>query len=347
VNKLPAVSGVTTRPYTDADAAAVADLINRTEVQHGADPGFTEGAVQAIVTTIAKDFERDTRMVFALGDADSADADSADADSADAGSATGADRHGTLIAFGAVSAPPPGGHRADTFGGVHPDWQGRGVGRALLTWQFERIGELRATRAPDEEWQVDAGGNVLDERGIRLFESFGMKPVRYFFDMVADPTAAPDVAVPDGLRVEEYTPELAERLYAAHMEAFSDHWGYQRRPYEEFRTLTVGSSDFRGDLTRIAFDGNEIAGYVLAYDGADNGHYIGQVGTRRPWRRRGLAGALVAQSMRAAAAAGRAKSALGVDADSPTGAVGVYERVGFEVHARFVAYHAPLPATTA
>jgi ribosomal protein S18 acetylase RimI-like enzyme len=48
--------------------------------------------------------------------------------------------------------------------------------------------------------------------------------------------------------------------------------------------------------------------------------------------------------MAAAAAAGKTKAALGVDADSPTGAVGVYERVGFAEHARFVAYRRPLRA---
>jgi mycothiol synthase len=77
-------------------------------------------------------------------------------------------------------------------------------------------------------------------------------------------------------------------------------------------------------------------------------HHIGQVGTRRPWRRRGLAGALVADTMAAAAVAGKTTATLGVDADSPTGAVGVYERVGFSVRSRFVSYHRPLlPEPTA
>lgn len=71
--------------------------------------------------------------------------------------------------------------------------------------------------------------------------------------------------------------------------------------------------------------------------------YIGQVGVRRPWRRRSVAAALLAEALAAAAAAGKATASLGVDADSPTGAVGVYERVGFATVTRWVTYSLSLP----
>jgi ribosomal protein S18 acetylase RimI-like enzyme len=99
------------------------------------------------------------------------------------------------------------------------------------------------------------------------------------------------------------------------------------------------SADFLPELSSIAFDGDEIAGYVLGYRDADPTRlYIGQVGARRPWRRRGLAAALLSQVLHSARAAGKDFASLGVDADSPTGAVGVYERVGFTVEARAVTY---------
>jgi ribosomal protein S18 acetylase RimI-like enzyme len=127
------------------------------------------------------------------------------------------------------------------------------------------------------------------------------------------------------------------------VEAFADHWGSQRRDYSDWVTLTVGSEGFLPDLSVVAFDGDEIAGYVLSYRDADPERvYIGQVGVRRPWRRRGVAAALLAQVLRDAAAAGFATASLGVDADSPTGAVAVYERVGFTVENRAVTYAAPL-----
>jgi ribosomal protein S18 acetylase RimI-like enzyme len=170
-----------------------------------------------------------------------------------------------------------------------------------------------------------------------------MTPVRYWFDMVAPTESAPAVALPDGLRSAPYRPAYEKDLYEAHMEAFADHWGFQRRGYEDWTTLTVRSETFLPELSALAFDGDEIAGYVLSYEDADPARlYIGHVGVRRPWRRRGLAGALLRRVLDSARAAGKDFASLGVDADSPTGAVGVYERVGFSVATRAVTYSRPL-----
>lgn len=58
------------------------------------------------------------------------------------------------------------------------------------------------------------------------------------------------------------------------------------------------------------------------------------IGVRRPWRRRGLASALIAASPRELKARGMSEAALGVDADSLTDALGIYERMRFQVTQR-------------
>ena len=183
---------------------------------------------------------------------------------------------------------------------------------------------------------MDTSTLTGDEKAGRFLARFGMKPVRYEFEMVADPSAARERPVPDGLTVVPYTPELAERVWAAHQEAFADHWNFPFRPYDNWIGLTVDSEPFRADVSRIALDGDEVAAYVLAY-GHDDSLYVGQVGTRRPWRGRRLASVLLGDVL--AAATEFAEAALIVDADSPTGAVGVYERAGFTVRMRFTIYH--------
>ena len=65
---------------------------------------------------------------------------------------------------------------------------------------------------------------------------------------------------------------------------------------------------------------------------------------RRPWRRRGLAAPLVARSLVLLRERGMTSAWLGVDADNPNGALGVYERAGFAVDQRSTAYRKPMDA---
>jgi len=305
-----------TRPYADADAPAIVELMNEREVSFGGDPYFTVSEIRVIADGWARDMATDSRLAFTPD--------------------------GRLVGVAVVAPPPDSGTYGDTFAGVRLDFQGRGTGRALLAWQFDRLRELRAELAPDAAWTINLGANVADDRSIRLFERFGLSPVRYFFEMLLPMSDLRPADMPSGFAVVPFGAELAEPLYEADDEAFSDHWGHERLPFDKWRTLTIDSELFRPELSRIALDGDQIAAYVLSYDDGVGSHYIGQVGTRRPWRRRGLAGALMSETIEAAAATGKTLAALGVDADNPTGALGVYERLGFAPRQRWVVYRAPL-----
>jgi GNAT superfamily N-acetyltransferase len=69
--------------------------------------------------------------------------------------------------------------------------------------------------------------------------------------------------------------------------------------------------------------------------------WLDSVFTRRPWRGRGLAHALVARSLTLLRERGMAEGILGVDAGNETGALGVYTDNGFVVSEKFTAYRRP------
>jgi ribosomal protein S18 acetylase RimI-like enzyme len=107
--------------------------------------------------------------------------------------------------------------------------------------------------------------------------------------------------------------------------------------------------NFDPSLFVVAWDGEEIAGAVLNLIDADENAALGRqrglldsVFVRRPWRRRGLAAALVGRSLALLRERGMTSAWLGVDADNPMGALGVYQRAGFTVHERSTAYHKPM-----
>ncbi len=84
--------------------------------------------------------------------------------------------------------------------------------------------------------------------------------------------------------------------------------------------------------------------FVFDADNARRGErtaHVGLLGTRPAWRRRGAAAWLLSASLQAFAAAGYETATLNVDAANPTGALGLYEGLGFEVSKRYVAYSKP------
>jgi ribosomal protein S18 acetylase RimI-like enzyme len=141
------------------------------------------------------------------------------------------------------------------------------------------------------------------------------------------------------------------RLFAADTEAFMDHWGGFDASEASFQQW-LRDPNFDPTLFVIAWDGDEIAGGVInAIDAEENEALdrrrglLDSVFVRRPWRRRGLASALVGRSLALLRERGMTSALLGVDADNPTGALGVYERAGFEVDLRSSAYHKPMEIT--
>lgn len=228
-------------------------------------------------------------------------------------------------------------------GRIHPSWRRRGLGRRLLEWGCARAAAAHAERNPDVPGACMAGANSENVGAAALYVDAGFAPARYFSSMKRElakpvPTAEP----PDRLEVRAFDARWDEATRVAHNEAFRDHWGSRPRDAEDWRARVSGSRSFRAPLSRLALDGDQVAGYVLGYEHtAETGVrelWIGQVGTRRPYRGRGVARALLAQVLAAAAEAGCQRIALGVDAENPTGALGLYERLGFVVRRTFANY---------
>lgn len=235
-----------------------------------------------------------------------------------------------------------------TDGTVHPDYRRRGIGRVLLTHNEALLRDLAATHATDRAKVFGASTGDQQAGARALLAGAGYREVRWFFDMIR-PTLAdiPDVPLPAGLEIRPITPELHRRVWQADMEAFEDHWGGHDDSVESMRRF-LDNPDTDPSLWIVAFDGDEIAGGVLngiyraenAELGVQRG-WLDSVFTRRPWRRRGLARALIARSLLVLRERGMAEAMLGVDADNPSGALGLYEGVGFVVKARYSAWHRP------
>ncbi|MCA1570690.1 MAG: GNAT family N-acetyltransferase [Chloroflexi bacterium] len=234
------------------------------------------------------------------------------------------------------------------WGAVDPVYRGRGIGTALLAENERRSRELAA--AHGVELPTAFGAWAADGRpAAALLDRSGYSVVRWFFDMVR-PTLddLPEVPLPDGLELRPVTPEQYPLIWRANREAFRDHWGGSDESEAAMHRF-FDSPDTDPSLWLIAWDGDEIAGGVNNSIHPEENDALGlqrgwldSVFTRRAWRRRGLARALIARSLVVLRDRGMTSAGLGVDADNPTGALGLYEEAGFAVDDRFTAWRKPI-----
>jgi mycothiol synthase len=234
---------------------------------------------------------------------------------------------------------------------VHPDWQGRGIGRRLLVWQEEHARSHPATARVERPLVFGSWASDENSRKRRLLSAAGYESVRYFFEMLR--STLDDVHVPDlpgGLEVRPvgHDRPSQKQMWDADVEAFQDHWGGFDASDAAFeRWLVAPNRD--PDLWVVAWDGEEIAGGVtnaiFPHDNEAFGHKRGWLETvfvRARWRRRGLGAAVVARALIRLREAGMSEAMLGVDSDNPSGALALYERAGFKVHKRSAAYRKPM-----
>ena len=233
---------------------------------------------------------------------------------------------------------------------LDPAHRHRGIGTQLLT-RNEAAGLAMARAHGSPGLRAHGLGTAEANAGaVALADAFGYRPVRWFADMERSLRGAlPDVPpMPTGLEVRPVTADHARRVWEADLEAFRDHWGGWDTSEASFARW-IESPEFQPELMVVAWDGDEIAGAVLNVIDREENAALGverggldSVFTRRAWRKRGLARALIVRSLHLLRSRGLDVAVLGVDADNPNGAFALYESAGFEARERFVAWRKPM-----
>jgi mycothiol synthase len=243
----------------------------------------------------------------------------------------------------------PGAWMYRTWCSIRPEFRRQGIGRALL----ERLGVRTQALATLHGASIILGARAptTQHDALALFEQFSMRPARHFFEMSCDLGAIPALQLPPDLQLRPWVERDDHAIWLASEEAFADHWGVKPEPFELFEHR-VNSGRLNREGSFIAWDGGEIAGGALNDMGpaaaarrGQNRAWVGMLFVRRAWRKHGLGRALLIASLRKARDMGHAAVGLNVDAENLTGAVRLYESVGFAVSATSVAYHRVYPET--
>lgn len=221
------------------------------------------------------------------------------------------------------------GTRGDIDVREHPAFQGSAGG---MLEEFERVALERgatAVRAFAEPGE-DAYAELLAQRGYR--------PIRHSFRMLITLDAEiAEPAWPDGIVVRTMAEGEEHAVHEANDDAFADHWGFERQPYERWARWTFEGERFDRSLNFLAVDGQHIAGICLCsmeWSGDPGYGWVGILGVRPAWRRRGIALGLLRHAFAEFRRRGCDRVGLGVDGENTTGAVRLYERAGMHVERR-------------
>jgi mycothiol synthase len=296
------------RPPRLDEAADIAELANRVSDELFGEREETEATVRQWLTAPELDPEHDMRLAV---------------------------EDGRLIGYADLGAHPAPKFWLDVR---VPPSASDSVREALIAWAEERARERDAAlvRAFASE-RDQPEKHVLERRGYELIrDSYRMR-----IDFEGGPPPPPEW--PAGVFVRPATESDIETAYETYSETFEDTWEFGRDPFDEWRHWMI-EDELDLSLWFIAEGTGEVAGIALCkpWEAEEGLGWVGVLGVRRPWRRQGLGRALLLHVFGEFHRRGFHGVGLGVDAESLTGAVRLYENAGMHVHRRWNIYEKSL-----
>ena len=221
---------------------------------------------------------------------------------------------------------------------IHPDFFATALARRQMEAAMRRGREIAQTHESPTGRVFEGYTDNIEAFDLgSTYRDLGFNAVTFGVNMVRDLNELPDRPLPPALEVRPVTDDQLRQIWEADGEAFQDHWGSGDRSETEFEAF-VDSPTRDNSLWRVAWDGDQVAGQVKSFIDEEENELLGRrrgytefISTGRPWRKQGVASALISQSLLALRERGMTEAALGVHGENPTGAYSLYESLGYSV----------------
>jgi len=298
-----------TRVATEADAKAIADLANEHELS---------------VDSKSSLFSEQGALDFIAGYIDSSPAYllSLDGESG----------------FSAVVNLHPDSVRGRYFTDVYASPQVENL-ENLVLWAIE------LAKSEHPSWDIWPGVNSLDKRLQGAWASHGYEFLRRYYTMRMTLSSAPSIRHIEDLdirAIDVTNPDLIALWHSAHQNSFSNHFGFAPRELEKWRELVLDSSlDPKGVF--LAFKNGEPVGFCQCNDeyAEENKGFINLLGVTHENQGLGIGEALLQTGISYCLTKGYDSVELNVDTGNESGALNLYEKVGFRPESSWIQLHRP------
>jgi len=319
----PLPEGYTMRPATIEDVAATVEMLNVTSQHlHGKDE-FTIETITQEWTYPGLDLARNTRLVET--------------------------QDGQIVAYFELWDVHDIPAQNWLWWKLHPNHYNQGIESVMMAWA-EDLAKSNIERCPPQaKVSISGAAQSTDNYMQQAYDAAGMTVNRNHWNMLIEMTEAPPAPqLPDHITIRSFNyPDEARSLFEAVDESFQDHFGYIKgdpdKEFAHFMHEIKANDDFDPAFYFVAVDThtNDLAGMSLCLKKARHDPeqaWVDTLGVRRPWRRQGIALALLQHSFGKLWDAEIPRVGLGVDASSLTGATKLYKKAGMHVSRNYISY---------
>lgn len=206
---------------------------------------------------------------------------------------------------------------------------------AIVDWTIQKA------QSTNNSWEIWPGANANDERLIHQWGKFGFTAKRRFSVMrlsstkLASPSNREDISIS---AIDTKDESQLRSWHALHQNAFADHFGFTPRPFDEWIEMVTRDPSFDPVGVLMGYVHGEPVGFCHHTDefSSDNRGFIIGLGVSKSHQGFGYGEALLKAGIAYSLSRGYSSLELAVDTGNESGALKLYEKVGFQVTAAWV-----------
>ena len=209
----------------------------------------------------------------------------------------------------------------------------------IVLWAIEMADSQHAG------WDIRPGVNSLDQRLQSAWANHGFEFLRRYFTMRMNISTAPTIREIQGLEIKSIDISSSDQValwHQLHQNSFSKHFGFAPRKLEKWRELVQDSATDPNGVF-FAFKNGEPVGFCQCNDeyAEDNRGFINLLGVTQENQGLGIGEALLQTGISYCLTKGYDSVELNVDTGNESGALKLYEKVGFTPESSWIQMRRP------